>query len=113
MSALTKKLFREIKQLRGQLIAITIVIACGIANFVAFQSLYTSLDLTKNSFYDDYHFADVFLTAKRVPESVAETIAAIPGIQGVQTRVSVQVLLDLPNVTDPASGMITSVPDNG
>ena len=74
LQALTTKLFREIGHLRGQLIAIVVVIACGIANFVTFRAVHSSLTLTQQSFYEDSRFADVFLTARRVPESVKDRI---------------------------------------
>jgi putative ABC transport system permease protein len=112
MTALTKKLFREINHLRGQMIAIVVVIACGIANFVAFRSVHASLSLTQSSFYNESRFADVFLTARRAPESVAQRIAEVPGVALVQTRVSAEVMLDLPTVQEPASGVILSVPEN-
>ncbi|RPI65550.1 MAG: ABC transporter permease, partial [Ignavibacteriae bacterium] len=80
MQALTTKLFREIRQLSGQLIAIVVVIACGIANFVTFRSVETSLILSQNSYYEQAQFADVFLTARRVPESIRERILAVPGV---------------------------------
>lgn len=94
------------------MIAIVVVIACGIANFVAFRSVHASLSLTQSSFYNESRFADVFLTARRAPESVAQRIAEVPGVSLVQTRVSADVMLDLPAVPEPASGVILSVPEN-
>lgn len=111
MQALTTKLFREIKHLRGQLFAIVIVIACGIANFVTFRSVESSLILTQAAYYDESQFADVFLTARRVPESVRERILAVPGVALVETRVVSELMLDLPGVAEPASGTILSVPE--
>lgn len=113
MQALTTKLFREIRHLRGQLIAIVVVIACGIANFVTFRSVETSLILTQAAYYDASQFADVFLTARRVPESVRERILAVPGVALVETRVVSEVMLDLPDVAEPASATILSIPENG
>ena len=113
MSALNKKLFREIFQLKGQLIAIVIVVACGIANFVTFRSVHSSLALTQQTYYDEFKFADVFVSAQRVPESVAQRIREIPGVAAIETRVVTSVLLDLPDVEEAASGNMISIPDNG
>lgn len=111
MQALTIKLFREIRQLSGQLIAIVVVIACGIANFVTFRSVESSLILTQAAYYDESQFADVFLTARRVPESVRERLLNVPGVALVETRVVSEVMLDLPDVAEPASGTILSIPE--
>jgi len=113
MQALTTKLFREVGHLRGQLIAIVVVIACGIANFVTFRAVHSSLTLTQQTFYENSRFADLFLTARRVPESVADQIRRVEGVTAVDTRVVTEVLLDLPNVPEAASGTILSVPDRG
>jgi putative ABC transport system permease protein len=113
MTALTIKLLREILHLRGQLIAIVIVIAGGIANFVAFRSVHASLSLTQQAYYADSRFADVFLTARRAPESLRERIAAVDGVAAVDTRVVTDVLLDIPGMDEAASGTILSVPDHG
>ena len=113
MQSLNIKLFREVKSLRGQLIAIIIVIACGIANFVTFRSVHASLSLTQSSFYEDSRFADIFLEARRVPESVARRISDLDGVAHIETRVRADVMLDLPGVDEPASGTIISVPDHG
>ncbi len=113
MQALTTKLFREVGHLRGQLIAIVVVIACGIANFVTFRAVHSSLTLTQKTFYENSRFADLFLSARRVPESVSDRIRSVGGVAIVETRVVTEVLLDLPGVPEAASGTILSVPDAG
>jgi putative ABC transport system permease protein len=42
MKALDRKLFRDLVHFRGQLLAIALVVACGIATFVAMQSNWPS-----------------------------------------------------------------------
>jgi len=76
MRALTRKLLRDLRHLRGQGIAIALVIAAGVAIFVLMDSTIASLDLTQRSYYERYRFADVFASAKRAPLSLAPEIAA-------------------------------------
>ncbi len=113
MRPLSRKLVRELWLLKGQLIAIIVVIACGIANFTAFRSVGQSLILTRQSFYDQSKFPDVFVAARRVPESITARLERIPGVAVVQTRITQDVLLDLPGTVEPASGTIISIPDHG
>lgn len=112
LRALNKKLLRDILHLRGQIIATALVVACGVASFVSMQSTYNSLLTTQQDYYSEYRFADVFSNAKRAPESLRPTLEKIPGIAAVQTRIVSDVVLDLPNLREPAQGRIVSVPEN-
>ena len=73
MTSLDRKLFRDLWHARGQVIAIALVVACGIASFVMARSAYTSLTLTQNTYYNEYHFAQVFTSLKRAPETLKAT----------------------------------------
>ncbi|VEP15397.1 ABC-type transport system, involved in lipoprotein release, permease component [Hyella patelloides LEGE 07179] len=111
MNSLDRKLFRDLWHTRGQVIAIALVVACGIASFVMATSTYTSLILTQNTYYNEYHFAQVFLSLKRAPETIEAQIADIPGVAQTQTRIVVDVTLDVPGLTEPATGRLISVPE--
>lgn len=109
MKALNKKLFRDLSHLRGQIIATSLVVACGVASFISMQSTYTSLLNTQEEYYSAYLFADVFVHLKRAPESLRPQIENIPGVAFVQTRVVSEVTLDLPNISEPAHGKVVSI----
>ncbi|WP_017325589.1 ABC transporter permease [Synechococcus sp. PCC 7336] len=111
MHPLDRKLLRELLRLRGQAIAIGLVVACGIACFVMFFSALESLELTQVTYYDRYRFADAFAELKRAPESLATQIQAIPGVAQVQTRVVRDVTLDVPGLEEPATGRLVSIPE--
>ena len=87
MSPLERKLLRDLWHLRGQVIAIALVVACGVAAFVAMRSTYLSLLTTQETYYASYRFANVFAQLKRAPESLASRIREIPGVAAAQTRV--------------------------
>lgn len=108
-SALDRKLVRDLWQMRGQAIAICLVIACGVATFVMSLSTYASLQQTQQTYYDHYRFADVFAHVKRAPESLAERIADIPGVAQVQIRVVEHATLDVPGFAEPAVGRLISI----
>ena len=111
MKALDRKLLRDLWQLKGQGLAIALVMACGVATFVMSLSTMRSLERTLTGYYERYRFADVFSHMKRAPEALAARIAEIPGVAQVQTRVVVDVSLDVPGLAEPAVGRLISVPD--
>ncbi len=48
MSPLDRKLFRDLFHMRGQLFAVTLVLACGIATYVTMRTAYESLVATES-----------------------------------------------------------------
>jgi len=113
MTAINQKMWRDLWHLRGQALAIGLVIASGVATFVMFLSTLDSLYLTRDSFYRDYRFADVFVSLKRAPETLHQRIAAIPGVSVVDTRVVAPITIDIPDFAEPITGVINSLPDHG
>jgi putative ABC transport system permease protein len=111
MKAIDLKLVRDLIRLRGQILAIALVVACGIASFVSMLSAYESLKLSQATYYDRYRFAHVFVQLKRSPESLQPQLAAIPGVAQVQTRVVADVNLDIPGRNEPATGRLISIPE--
>jgi putative ABC transport system permease protein len=111
MTALHRKLMRDLIHMRGQMFAITLVLACGIATYVTMRSAFRSLEVAQSDYYSSFRFADVFAHVKRAPESLSRAISAIPGVAGVQTRVLVDVTLDVPGLDEPATGRLISIPE--
>jgi len=110
VKALHKKLFRDLARMRGQMLSIALVVAAGIAVFVGSLSTYRSLELAQATYYDRFRFGDVFASLERAPESIAERIAEIPGVTGVETRVVMDVSLDMPDMDESATGRLVSLP---
>ena len=113
MTKLNQKVFRELAGMRGQIIAITLVVACGIMAYVSMRLTYISLMRSQETYYAQYRFADVFANLKRAPASVADRIARIPGVSTVYTRIVVDVNLDVPGLPEPATGRLISIPEYG
>src|SRR5690349_23173890 len=111
MSALHRKLVRDLIHMRGQMLAVTLVLACGIATYVTMRSAFRSLEVAQSDYYAAFRFADVFTHVKRAPESLSAALAAIPGVAAVQTRVLMDVTLDVPGLDEPATGRLISIPE--
>lgn len=65
MNCLDRKLLRDLLRQWGQVIAIALVVTCGIASFVMSLSAYDSLKSTQTAYYNQYRFAEVFASLKR------------------------------------------------
>src|SRR3990172_5753580 len=111
VSALDRMLLRDLWRLRGQVIAVTLVVACGVASFVAMRSTYHALLNSRNEYYNDYRFAEVFAQLKRAPEGLAVQIHNVPGVTAVRTRIVMDVTLDVPGLREPATGRLLSIPE--
>jgi putative ABC transport system permease protein len=111
MKALNRKLIRDLFHLRGQVVAVAIVVACGVAAFVAMRSVYHSLLVSQDAYYRQYRFADVFANLKRAPDTLAARVRGIPGVAAAETRIVANVTLDVPGVREPARGRIISIPE--
>ncbi len=104
-------LLRDLWKMRGQVLAISLVVACAVASYVSMHSTYRSLLLSRDDYYSRYRFADIFARFKRAPERLADQIRRIPGVAAVQTRIVVDVTLDVPGLREPATGRLVSIPD--
>jgi putative ABC transport system permease protein len=108
---LDRKLVRDLWHLRGQLAAVAVVVACGIAVVITTRTSYSSLLESRTAYYRDYRFADVFVSLKRAPEALRVKLAALPGVAAVDTRIVAAVTLDVPGLAEPATGRLVSVPE--
>jgi len=113
MKALDRKLLRELWRLRGQVIAVAIVVASGVAMLVMSLSTLEALDTTTAAYYERNQFADVFASAVRAPLRIADRVADLPGVQSVDARVSRFAILDVEGFAEPVVGRLLSIPERG
>lgn len=111
MHAIDRKLLRDFRRLWAQVLAIALVLACGVAILITSFGMYRALDNTRAAYYERNRFADVFASTRRAPLSLLGEIAAIPGVQGVESRVTGDVILDIPGRAASAVGRVLSLPD--
>jgi len=112
VTALDRKLLRDLWHLRGQAVAIALVVACGVATVVTTRVGYESLRISQQEYYARERFADVFAQLVRAPESLGRALAALPGVAAVQTRIVFEVTLDVPGLAEPATGRLVSIPEH-
>lgn len=113
MKALDRKLLRDLRHLGGQILTIALVVACGVASFVALRGNYASLELARTTYYERYGFAAAFASLERAPRSLLADIEAIPGVARAEGRIVEGVLVPLEPGVRPISGRVVSVPPHG
>ena len=110
MRALDRKLLRDLRHHRTQVLSIAAVVACGVMTVIAMRSTLGSVRSARDTYYAEYRFGDVFAQLKRAPASLVRRINEIPGVGAIETRVVLNVTLDVPGLPDPATGHLVSIP---
>ncbi len=110
IGSLDRKLWRNLRELRGQVLTIALVVACGIAAYVTMQSAYASLHYSRTAYYERYRLGDVFARCQRAPDTVRLELEAIPGVASADTRIVETAMLPVDGLPEPASANLISVP---
>ena len=110
MRAIDRKAVRDLWAIKGQAVAIALVIASGVGTFVMSLNTLQSLQNSQQMYYEKYRFAQVWSHVKRAPLSLARRVEVIPGVSQVQARVVVDVTLDVRGMSEPAIGRLISIP---
>lgn len=110
MTALDRKLLRDLRHRWAQVLSIAAVVACGVMIVITMQNALVSLRETRDVYYTRYRFADVFVSLTRAPNAVASRVAELPGVALVEPRIVRQVILDVPGLAQPATGQLISLP---
>lgn len=113
MGVLHRKLRRDLWRLRGQVLAVALVVASGVALLVMSLSALSSLQGTASAYYQRHAFGDVFASLRRAPDRLAGVIADIPGVIAAQTRIRVVATADMPGEALPVMVEVLSLPDHG
>jgi putative ABC transport system permease protein len=108
VKALHLKLFRDLKAMGVQVFTIAILIIGGISVLVSSWSSYQTLQKSKESFYQDYRFADIFAEMVRAPNSIAHKVSQLKGIDLAESRIIKEGLVDVPGQVEPALGNFIS-----
>lgn len=113
LTPLDLKLLRDLGRMKGQVVAVSLVMACGLAMMIMTRSLIMTLEGTRDDYYQSHRMADVFGSLKRAPLSLRERMLRIPGVAALETRVVRDAVLDLPGVLEPCTAHLVSLPEDG
>ena len=109
MSTLQKKLFRDLWRMRYQGFTIALLVGCGIASFVAAVAASASMQASRNAFYEDARFADIFANITRAPISVLDRLRELPGVTAVDGRAVGEFRLGIEGTNEPVVARFVSV----
>ncbi|MBL0943372.1 MAG: ABC transporter permease [Hydrogenophaga sp.] len=109
MRALNLKLWRDLWNLRSQVLTIALVVAIGVGGFVGLFSVHASLLQARDDFYRSHRLADVFVSLKRAPTALAARVAAIDGVAEVQTGLAFDAQIDLGDPGAPVTGRFVAL----
>lgn len=112
MRALTRKAIREVKLLRGQLVAIILLVAAGSATFIMMRSMHASLIRSLASYYQSQNYPDLFVDVKQAPDQLLDDLQAAHGVRDVQLRVRQRISIDIPDLDETASAEVLSLPES-
>lgn len=98
--------------MKSQSVTIAILVAAGVALFVATKSSYDSLSRARDQFYSTTGFAEGFVALKKAPVAIVRRIEQIAGIAVVEPRIVQEATLDFPGEKFPSAGRFMSLPIN-
>ncbi|GAG92954.1 unnamed protein product, partial [marine sediment metagenome] len=108
---LAAKLFRDLWMRRGTLLALILVIAVGIANYIGMAAVYRDLDSARTNYYNKYNLADFTIDIKRASEAAVNTIPYIPNVLHLRKRIRTDVMMRVPGAENRLiPGIAVSLP---
>lgn len=113
VKALDLKLMRDLWRMRGQVMAIALVLAAASATFVLSLGVHRSLTETRDAYYAQSAFADIFVDLTRAPRSIVTRAAEIPGVRRAEGSIRQYATLVLPERSAPARALINALDDRG
>lgn len=103
---LDRKLRRDLRTHAGPIVAIAIVVACGVASYVAERTMARILTSAQAEYYAQVRFPDLFAQVRRAPDGALARLRAIPGIDRLEARATGEVVLRVPGLREPATARI-------
>ncbi|MGE3690203.1 MAG: ABC transporter permease [Novosphingobium sp.] len=113
MKAIDLKLVRDLWRMRGQALAIALVLAAATATFVLSVGVHRSLVATRDAYYARNHYADVFVSMTRAPRTIVERVARIPGVRRAEGNILQYATLDFLGRNYPVRTLINSIDEFG
>ncbi len=111
MTALNRKLIKDILHNWHMLLAVSSIIAVGIGCFVGMMSAAQNLEYARSSYYSFCRLADFWIDLKKAPVQEIKRLAMVPGISEIRERIQFRVVLDLADCEKPIGAMVISLPD--
>lgn len=97
---LLKKIMRDLKTNRAANLAATILISIALMIFSLMSNVDETLNFSKDQFYNETKFADVFVEVRGYPKERIKLLEKIEGVEAVQGRVINDFIINEDNDSD-------------
>jgi putative ABC transport system permease protein len=113
MKAIDRKLLRDLRLMWSQALTIALVVGSAVAGFITSFSAYDALEWSRDIYYAESRFADVFTRVKRAPRSLESKLQSLPGVATLQITLEHDVQIDISGVPDPMIGRLIGLHTRG
>lgn len=109
------KLVRDFWQRRGTILALVMILAVGVCNYIGMSGVYLDLNNARINYYQQYNLADFTLNLKRAPTNSVHPLIELPNILRLRPRITLDAMVQLPsksykNFAKLIPGTIMSLP---
>jgi len=111
MKKFNLRLYRHIREAKGQFIAVSMVVAVGIMTYVAISLAVTDLEVGTQKYYELNNFQDVSVELMKINESGIERIRRMPRVESAQGRVFFKTPLEVEDKDEKVNVGISSIPE--
>ncbi|WP_141228373.1 ABC transporter permease [Anaeromicrobium sediminis] len=112
MKKLDLRLFRFMKEMKGQVIATCCVILVGIILYTALNSTAINLSNTLNEYYEETNFPHMFVDIVKIPENKIKDLEKINGIDKIEGRIIKEVPLKVERNEKNANIRLVTIDEN-
>lgn len=109
---LRSKALRDLRRLWAQALAIALVLAAGVATLILGDGAHRALSDTRDRYYADHRFADLFSDVVRAPLGLVDAVRAIDGVVQVEARIVKLGRPEIEGLSEPASVLLVSLPQD-
>ncbi|WP_070000281.1 ABC transporter permease [Cellulosilyticum sp. I15G10I2] len=110
MKKLDVRLFRMIKNAKGQFISLAVMVVLALTIYVSFSMVADNLNDSVFHYYEVTSFGDVFVEVVRIPASAIDKLHSIEGVERAQGRVSQDVPLRVKDPNEKVRVRVVSLP---
>ena len=111
MKKFNLRLYRHIRQAKGQFVAVSLVVAVGIMSYVAISLSVIDLEVGAQRYYELNNFQDVSVELMKINESGIEGIRRMPRVESAQGRIFFKAPLEVEDKDEKVNVGISSIPD--
>lgn len=110
MKKLDVRLFRLIKNAKGQFISLAVMVVLALTIYVSFSMVADNLNDSISHYYEVTNFGDVFVEVVRIPSAAIDKLHSIEGVERAEGRVSQDVPLRVEDADEKVRVRIVSLP---